>query len=411
MRHTLDASLATRKQMTMNTEIAYPSAFNGRLLSADVDVLDALAPNLRLSAGGRCLINANNDIEAVQAFLCRYDDSPNTQIAYTKEVERFLMWCLFVARKGLAELNCDDIKSLLDFYQAPPDEWVANNRARRHSPDWRPFRGPVTGKNLNHSRAVIRSLFDFLLQARYVDGNPVALTRAKPERGRTNGAARSQLTENALAYCMQAINDWGKHGQLTRALRASMIMSFYLHTGARKTELSEISVSDLVQIRQRWWVRVLRKGGKESELPVSSTMMEHLASFRRYHGLPPYPAPNERRPLFSRIHDPDAPISGNMIYRELKTVFRRAANIAQTEGDEAAAIQLLHASTHWLRHTSVGRVVEASRSLKVGQTHGGHASPVTTSGYANFEQDEWHDKITGIVEESIVMSPLGAPKA
>ncbi|MBK7424559.1 MAG: hypothetical protein IPJ48_16570 [Propionivibrio sp.] len=38
-------------------------------------------------------LGASNDLEAVNAWLARYNDNPSTQRSYRKEVERFLLWC------------------------------------------------------------------------------------------------------------------------------------------------------------------------------------------------------------------------------------------------------------------------------------------------------------------------------
>jgi hypothetical protein len=38
-------------------------------------------------------LGANNDLEAVTAWLSRYNEKPATQRSYRKEAERFLLWC------------------------------------------------------------------------------------------------------------------------------------------------------------------------------------------------------------------------------------------------------------------------------------------------------------------------------
>ena len=38
-------------------------------------------------------LGAKNDLEAVSAWLSRYNEKPSTQRSYRKEAERFLLWC------------------------------------------------------------------------------------------------------------------------------------------------------------------------------------------------------------------------------------------------------------------------------------------------------------------------------
>ena len=38
-------------------------------------------------------LGARNDLEAVNAWLSRYQEKPSTLRSYRKEVERFMLWC------------------------------------------------------------------------------------------------------------------------------------------------------------------------------------------------------------------------------------------------------------------------------------------------------------------------------
>jgi Phage integrase protein len=51
-----------------------------------------------------CYIQARHDLEAVRAYLNKYRDQPKTLRAYTKEVERFLLWSVVVRGKALSSL-------------------------------------------------------------------------------------------------------------------------------------------------------------------------------------------------------------------------------------------------------------------------------------------------------------------
>lgn len=379
----------------------YPTLPRGGILDTRQEQI-ALLPSAGRAGGRRCLIRAENDIEAARAFLNRFQDSPNTYLAYEKEIERCVMWCALVAQKGLRELDCEDINALFKFYESPPPSWVANNRARRHAPDWRPFRGPLSSAALKHSRLVLRSFFDFLLEARYIDGNPVALVRTVgPRAAQRSRPRRSQLTAAAIECCRAVLAGWMAEEDPARGLRARFIFDIYLLTAGRRMELAQTSVGDLVEERGRWWLYTIGKGHKQADLPVPPTVMISLAALRTHHGLPPYPTPGEQRPMFARIHDLETAISGNMVYREIRMLFREAANKAAELGESSAAEQLRRASTHWMRHTSIGRVVEATKSLPLGQALGRHASVTTTAEYARFERDDLHDQLTEVVEREL----------
>ncbi|WP_304524560.1 hypothetical protein [Cupriavidus sp. EM10] len=114
----------------------------------------------------RCLINAHNDYEAVLSWLRSkpglapdqilglrekrkdvgtgqgpYDwlhYLSNTQRAYRKEAERFLLWSMLARGKPLSSMDTDDCMAYRDFLADPPEEWCGPRSRER----WTPSGGP-----------------------------------------------------------------------------------------------------------------------------------------------------------------------------------------------------------------------------------------------------------------------------
>jgi len=55
------------------------------------------------------------DLEAVTAWLSRYQDKPSTQRSYRKEVERFMLWCAQDLQKPLSSVNSPDCQRYRGF--------------------------------------------------------------------------------------------------------------------------------------------------------------------------------------------------------------------------------------------------------------------------------------------------------
>ena len=57
--------------------------------------------------------------------------------------------------------------------------WVmsAGRKLARNHPLWRPFAGPLAPSSIRQSLVVVNSLFSWLVEAGYLAGNPLALTR------------------------------------------------------------------------------------------------------------------------------------------------------------------------------------------------------------------------------------------
>jgi len=62
---------------------------------------------------------ADNDLEAIVAWLGEFRDSPRTVRHYRKEAERLLLWSLLERGKALSSLNREDCMCYEDFLANP----------------------------------------------------------------------------------------------------------------------------------------------------------------------------------------------------------------------------------------------------------------------------------------------------
>lgn len=124
----------------------------------------------------QCLLKASNDYQAIIAWLKskhgltaeqkaalkvrrRHRDSgfeqamdwlqslSNTQRAYRKEAERFLLWAIVHRGKPLSSMTNEDCIEYRDFLPDPQprSRWCGDRGRERWSPLWRPFEGALVG--------------------------------------------------------------------------------------------------------------------------------------------------------------------------------------------------------------------------------------------------------------------------
>ncbi|SAL88886.1 integrase [Caballeronia arvi] len=62
-------------------------------------------------AASFAFIRAEHDLEAVHAYLHRYRDRPTTLRAYTRELERLILWSVVVRHKALSSLSVEDCEA------------------------------------------------------------------------------------------------------------------------------------------------------------------------------------------------------------------------------------------------------------------------------------------------------------
>jgi integrase/recombinase XerD len=131
-------------------------------------------------------IAANNDIEAVKVWLARFLDKEATFDSYRKEAERLLLWSMLQRGKPISSLTHEDWLVYKAFLPDPrPRElWVAaegRKYARTH-PDWRPFAGPLSVSSQRQAAVILNALFSWLVNAGYLAGKPLALSRERKRR-------------------------------------------------------------------------------------------------------------------------------------------------------------------------------------------------------------------------------------
>ncbi len=117
-----------------------------------------------------CLIAARNDLEAIHAYLYRFRDRDKTR-ALSKELERFLLWCVSVRRTALSSVGADDCERYKDFLAQPEPAWIGP-KAARSSARWRPFASALRPESQRYAVLVLRGFFAWLVGVRYLGGNP-----------------------------------------------------------------------------------------------------------------------------------------------------------------------------------------------------------------------------------------------
>ena len=389
---------------------------------------------------GQCMMRANNDYEAVLLWIkTRHGmtpekkravqikrglgpDSPegpldwlgylsHTQRAYLKEAERFMLWAIVQHKKPLSSMTLEDCEAYRLFLADPrPSEvWCAPRGRDKWSALWRPFEGPLSLSTQGHALRILKSLYKFLVDQRYLVGNPwngVSIPQARRvavSRGRSFSHAQWTFIEQQAARLSDRSAD--------RRLRFALHL--YYATGMRLIEGVHARVDDLRfvsypdhesdEVIAGWELKVLGKGNKERIVQLPQAIMDELASCLASRGLDPDPEAvgNRGAYLLGQVADvasrapwspnaqsgidPKAGISHGTMYEAIKRFFQYCAEqLADT--DPKGAERLSAGSTHWLRHTYGTHAVAAGMPLDVVQQNMGHASLDTTTGYTTSEE-------------------------
>ncbi|MCB1770864.1 MAG: tyrosine-type recombinase/integrase [Candidatus Competibacteraceae bacterium] len=356
------------------------------------EAMDGRAGGNRAGPGVACQLAADNDMEAIQAWLAEFHDSPQTLRNYRKEAERLLLWALIERGKPLSSLTREDCLLYETFLNDPqPRERWCGVKAPRFSPQWRPFVGPLSPASRQMTLLIINSLFSYLVTAGYLAGNPLALARRRTRSHQSTRQVERFLEQDQWQALLAAVDALPRDSErdCQHYARAKYLVALLYLLGPRVSEVAEHTMSSFQRIRGRWWWQVTGKGRKEARVPVNEDLLAALSEYRCFYGLPPLPVPDETTPLVMNLKGA-AGIGDNMIYRIVKSLVIRAA--ARLEADDPhQAEKLRRASTHWFRHTSITHQADAGIDLRHLQRNARHARLDTTGLYLHAEEHEWHE--------------------
>jgi site-specific recombinase XerD len=360
----------------------------------------------RNRAATRGQLSAPDDRSAVLAWLARYVDSPATLASYRKETERLLLWCTLQHRVALSDLTHEDFLVYQRFLAdpQPAQDWVMapGQKPGRESPLWRPFAGPLSESSQRQALSILNAMLSWLVQAGYLAGNPLALSRRKrrtaaPRVSRFLPQEQWETVKNAI----QAMPTHTARQQL-HASRCRWLFSLLYLGGLRISEVCSAAMGDFYSERSahgrdRWWLQITGKGGKDRLVPATGELMTELIRYRKANDLSPLPAPGDSTPLVIPLIGPCKPMARSALHAVVKEVVHLAATRLREQGPEfeSAAAHIERASAHWMRHTARSHLSEKA-DLKVVRDNLGHANISTTSIYLHTEDDARHDAISAV---------------
>lgn len=366
---------------------------------------------------------ALKDFKQAKSFLVAYINNGATFNAYRREVEKFLQWSWLVAKKSIRGLRRTDIEKYIEFCQRPPISWIGTKKAPRFlekkgkrlpNPKWRPFvatvskaafcqgekaspkRYTVSQKTLREVFTVLASFYNFLVQEKYTEINPVQHIKQKSHYfkkihgkhkiRRLSGRQWEYVMASARVMASEAPK---KHNKTLFILSA--FYSMYLRISELAATFKFVpKMCDFYRgLNGSWWFNVVGKGNKQRQIAVSDAMLNSLREYRKSFGLIPLPPPTDTSPLVPKCRGKGPIASTNHLRKIVQECFNRAAQWLRRDKLHDEADGLLTATVHWLRHTGISDDVK-HRPREHVRDDAGHSSSVITDKYIDIELQERH---------------------
>lgn len=351
-----------------------------------------------------CYLQAKNDKDALLSYLTRFIDQPHTFRAYRKELERFLLWCVMVRKKAMSSLLVDDCEAYKSFLLDPIDTFIGEKVARISS-RWKPFtKDKMSAKSQKQALLIIRACFKYLVDVRYLGGNPWIVVKDPSVTEEINPmkierALSEDLWERVITH-LEGKAKLESNSQERIAFAAILLMG---DSGLRRHEVANATRDNLnlYDAEQKiFTLKVRGKGNKNRLVPVSERTVNAIKAHWKDRKLD-CDAIRDSTPLLSPLVIPrhDAAISkhetnkksgyaADALYPLVMQTWKSIKNIDGLE--ESFSIddldKLSNSSPHAFRHTFGTLAVEADMPLDVVQHILGHASSTTTGIYVKTKE-------------------------
>jgi integrase/recombinase XerD len=353
------------------------------------------------AVGNRPQIAADNDVDAIKAWLARFTDIKTTFDNYRKEAERLLLWSTLQMGKPLSSLTHEDLLVYQRFLADPQPaaRWIMplGRKVARSHPDWRPFAGPLAAASQRQAIIILNTLFSWLVNAGYLAGNPLSLSRQRARR--VQPRVTRYLDDDLWAEVKDTV-----HAMLTETdrdrkhyARVRWLFSLLYLSGLRISEVVGNTMGGFFARRdskgeERWWLEIIGKGAKTRLIPATNELMVELARYRREYALAPIPQPGEETPLLLPIGGRQQAMTRGAVHTIVKQVFGNTADRLRQRGPEFGmlAARVEQASAHWLRHTAGSHMANSDVDLRHVRDNLGHESISTTSNYLHSSDDKRH---------------------
>ena len=346
-----------------------------------------------------CVLRANNDYEAVQAWLSLHE-APATQRAYRKEAERLLLWAIVERGVALSSLATEDAVAYRAFLRQPTprQRWVGP-ASPRHASEWRPFAGGLSIRSRAYALSVLSSMFRWLIEQRYVLANPFAGIKVRGAGQATLNTTRSfSEGEWKLVRTVAEGLEWSYGWQPSAAQRLRFLIDFSYSTGLRAGELVHAMLGSIEgDAHGDHWLHVVGKGGKAGKVVLPGLARGVLDRHLVERGLPVTPAKwNPATPLLGSL-DGEAGITSKRLWAVVKRFFATTADVL-ADTNPTLAEKLRRATPHWMRHTHATHALQRGAELTTVRDNLRHASLSTTSMYLHSDDLRRAKQIGGAFE-------------
>ena len=241
------------------------------------------------------------DFKISMGFLTKYIHAPETMRSYVKEIERLLIWCIYLSKINIINLQPQHITAYQKFLKRPKPKniWCGPAVAKQTinkaiNTKWRLFVDNLSNSSIIKTFKILKLFFNYLVNHKYLVNNPMLhkYNLIKPKII----VEHKYLELPEIQAILTAVSKFqAQHkSHEFKAIRAKYIILLFFYTGLASSEVSNNKMDSFIKRQSNWFLCI---AGKLQPIPVHSALLEALMHFRLNVGKSCQPNCNDQIPL------------------------------------------------------------------------------------------------------------------
>lgn len=294
------------------------------------------------------------DFALSKQFLEQYYYSPETIRSYLKEIERLLIWCIYLGKVNIAKLQAKHLIAYQQFLKNPKPKniWCGSARSKQNPNNkinhkWRPFVGKLSASSIMKIYKILMIFFKYLVNQKYIINELVIKTYiSKKSKNKSNF---NYLELNEVQAVLTALSDLQRQNKKHEfeVSRAKHVVLLLFYTGLSNIEIIDNSINNFVNYKQKWFLRLSNK----KLLPVDPALVESWKNFK---------ATINKANSFINKHQipliPNKDLKTTIKAKRINQIVKWAFNLGALNFEPhnlKIAFKLRKASARWLRNSYI----------------------------------------------------------
>lgn len=240
--------------------------------------------NVKLFTQSRDITNKfTKDFEISIQFLQQYSNSKETLRSYLKEIERLLIWCIYLGKVNISKLQLKHLISYQKFLKNPKPKniWCGASVSKQDlnnkiNPKWRLFVDSLSTSSIIKIYKILMIFFKYLVEQKHIINNPI--NKKHIPKGSKNKINNNYLELNEIQAILTALSDFQAQSKqyAFEVNRAKYVILLLFYTGLPTREIIIKNMNNFEKHKKNWFLRLSSK----KLLPIHPEFIESWENFK-----------------------------------------------------------------------------------------------------------------------------------